>query len=95
MAETLSRDTFENARQTAELLTGGPFVLVTSASHMARSLAVFHRLGLDPIPAPTDYLIADPAPVFWYLPSLKALEIAHIVLHEYLGLVWYKLCGWI
>jgi len=93
VAETLSRDTFENARQTAELLTGGPFVLVTSASHMYRSLAVFHRLGLEPIPAPTDYLVTGQAPAFCYLPSIKALEIAHIVLHEYLGLVWYKLNG--
>jgi len=91
VAETLSRDTYENARQTAALLDSGPFVLVTSASHMPRSMAVFHRLGLEPIPAPTDYLIADPAPAFWFLPSIKALAINHTLLHEYLGLVWYKL----
>lgn len=93
VAEIFSRDTFENARQTAEFLTGGPFVLVTSASHMRRSLAVFHRLGLEPIPAPTDYLIADPNPAFWFLPSIRALAINHTILHEYLGLVWYKLNG--
>ena len=81
VAETLSRDTFENARQTAELLTGGPFVLVTSAAHMPRALAVFHRLGLDPIPAPTGYLAAGPAPAFWCLPSLEALATAHTALH--------------
>lgn len=34
-----------------------PFILVTSASHMPRALALFRAQGMEPIPAPTDYLV--------------------------------------
>ena len=55
--ENRSRNTYQNARQTAKLfrehrLTTG--LLVTSSSHMPRALATFRKAGLDLEPAATD-----------------------------------------
>jgi len=36
-------------------LLAGKFILITSASHMARSMALFQSKGMNPIPAPTGY----------------------------------------
>lgn len=91
--EVVSRDTFENAVEAARLLGGGPFVVVTSARHLPRAMAVFHRLGLKPIPAPTDHKIrAEPGRIN-LLPSLSAMASCQESIHEYLGLVWYRLRG--
>ena len=34
-------------------------ILVTSANHMPRAVAAFRKAGMDPIPAPTEYLARD------------------------------------
>ena len=36
-----------------------PFILVTSAGHMPRSMAVFEAQGMQPIPAPTEFITHD------------------------------------
>jgi uncharacterized SAM-binding protein YcdF (DUF218 family) len=88
--ETESRDTQEEAFLIQRMLKKDPFILVTSAAHMPRSMAHFKRLGLDPIPAPADFQakrnrIWSPGNFF---PSAQAVSKAQIAVHEYLGLAW-------
>jgi uncharacterized SAM-binding protein YcdF (DUF218 family) len=72
-------------------------LLVTSALHMERALAVFRSSGLDPIPAPTDYRVTVPerrSPAEW-LPAPDALSATHAALWERAGLLAYRLRGWV
>lgn len=56
--ERLSRNTFENAVNTAAILKReklGPCLLVTSAFHMPRAVGMFRVAGVTVIPWPVDY----------------------------------------
>ncbi len=56
--EDRSRDTWENAVFTKELVQPKPgerWLLVTSATHMPRSVGIFRKIGFDVIPYPVDY----------------------------------------
>lgn len=93
--ETESRDTEEEARLIRPTVGSQPFILVTSAAHMPRSVALFRKLGMNPIPAPTNFLSrptkgVDPADLY---PQPAALYRSDISLHEYLALIWEKLRG--
>ena len=72
-------------------------LVVTSAQHMWRSLAVFRSLGLDAIPAGTDYgsnAVNYGSAVSW-LPDAGALRGTTAALKEYLGIFVYWARGWI
>jgi len=93
--ESDSRDTADQAAIIAKKIGREKFILVTSAAHMPRSMALFKKRGLQPIPAPTDFLIkespgADPGRFFPHASSLRGVETAW---HEYLGMVWAWLRG--
>jgi uncharacterized SAM-binding protein YcdF (DUF218 family) len=93
--EELSKDTEENAWLVRQVVGRDKFVLVTSASHMPRSMALFKKLGMDPIPAPTDYLVKETQemnPSKFY-PGAENLYKAQRAFYEYLGLAWAKLRG--
>jgi uncharacterized SAM-binding protein YcdF (DUF218 family) len=93
--ETESMDTESQAVLTFPLVGTERFFLVTSAYHMPRSLALFRKLGMNPIAAPTDFasLSSDSwAPSALY-PSAGGLRRAELAVHEYLGLAWAKLRG--
>ncbi len=72
------------------------FVLVTSAGHMPRSMALFRKLGMAPIPAPAEYLVREreggvrPGMFF---PEADNLVMAEKAFHEYMGLVWAWISG--
>jgi len=73
----------------------GPVLLVTSAAHMWRSMAVFESAGLRAIPAATDYgsgriELGDPR--VW-LPDAGALHGTDGAIKEYLGVLVYRLRG--
>ena len=73
--ETDSRDTADEAEIIAKMIGREKFILVTSAAHMPRSMALFRKRGLQPIPAPADFLVREaqgpdpgrffPAPHLW------------------------------
>jgi len=88
-----TRDTEEEAKAGKKLLTGEPFILVTSASHMTRALKFFTNEALDPIPAPTNHLAGIQHPNYTKVFSSDALEKSRIVFYEVLGLIWQKLKG--
>lgn len=80
-------------------------LLVTSAMHMPRSLRIFQRLGIDAIPAPTDFLVTQQeleepnsspqATILSLLPDTDRLDLTTQALKEYLGMVVYRLRGWL
>jgi uncharacterized SAM-binding protein YcdF (DUF218 family) len=89
--EDRSRDTAEQAGYLAPQLKGKRFLLVTSASHMPRAMALFQAKGLTPSAAPTDYRVKhgeDSGPKR-YFPSAGSLSRTENALHEYLGLAWH------
>jgi uncharacterized SAM-binding protein YcdF (DUF218 family) len=90
--ETKSRDTAENAAFTAKMIEKGPIILITSAFHMPRAVISFRKLGIDVIPAPTDYRRNRELYRFIdFLPSANALELSTVALHEYTGILYYLL----
>lgn len=70
-------------------------VLVTSAAHMNRSLAVFKKHGFTTYPAATDF---QSTPCFLedirdFFPSAGALYTTTSAAHEYYGILGYKILG--
>jgi uncharacterized SAM-binding protein YcdF (DUF218 family) len=82
-----SLDTADEADLLKDVLAGSPFILVTSASHMPRSLMIFRRLGLKPIPAPADFEVKELIFTFRSaFPKAGALEQSTRAVHEYFGI---------
>jgi uncharacterized SAM-binding protein YcdF (DUF218 family) len=95
LIETNSRDTKDQARDVKKIVGPERFVIVTSAVHMPRVIALFKNQGLTPIPAPTDFWIKkrqDITPSIFF-PGADNLKMTERVVHEYLGLIWAKLRG--
>ena len=94
--ETESRDTAENARNSAALLSPAGIrrvVLVTHAAHMARAQARFEASGLSVVPAPTAWL-GDPDGNIGardLLPTPRAAFAGWYAAHEWLGRLAYAL----
>ena len=91
--ETL--DTESQARVARRYVGKDRFILVTSASHMPRSMALFRRQGLRPLPAPTHHSVT-PQPSFHfhdYLPSASALNGTQTFIYERAGYLWAWLRG--
>jgi uncharacterized SAM-binding protein YcdF (DUF218 family) len=86
--EERSRNTHENAVFSAAILRGagiGRIILVTSAAHMARSVAEFHAANLQVVPAPTAFMKHTEQGVLALTPSLDALARSHEALYELIG----------
>lgn len=90
-----SRDTYEEAIYLHKTLGKKPFILVTSGFHMPRSMALFQNLGMHPIAAPTQFLGKNYNPGSWYIPRSRNLMNSDLSIHEYLGIVWANLLGYI
>ena len=93
--EPKSRNTAENAKYTKEICRTkgfGKIVLVTSAYHMPRSVALFRREGVDVIPCPCDYMTNQQLTLdaFAFTPGHGSLSTTAIAIKEYLGLLAVK-----
>lgn len=102
IALSKSRNTFENAVEFREFLSGQPeddsLLLITSASHMPRALACFRKQGLEPDTFPTDHRNNRDPEVAHTLDSLLAPNPAtftgwRILLREWLAMATYRLRG--
>lgn len=96
--ESASRTTDENAAMTRALVSPKPgqrWLLVTSAFHMPRSMAVFRAAGFDVEAYPVDWRtrgwIDAYSPPFDRLS--EGLMRADLVAHEWTGLLIYRLAG--
>ena len=95
--ESQSKTTRDQARLIGPVLRASDvtrFVLVTSPTHMRRSLAVFRAAGFDPVPsvAPirSDGLPAPP----WLLPNDESLMLSDEALYDYAAWAYYWVRGW-
>jgi len=96
IAETVSRDTWENAVNSAALLRErhiDTVFLVTNAAHLPRAVAAFQAQGLNVIPAPTLFFHdqLEPLDPKSWLPSVKAIAEIYYSCYEWLGRLWYAM----
>jgi uncharacterized SAM-binding protein YcdF (DUF218 family) len=80
-------------------------LLVTSAVHMPRSMAIFKKIGIEAIAAPTDFLVSNQelsepqttpeAFILNLFPDAGNLERFTRAIKEYFGLMIYRLRGWV
>lgn len=93
--EAVSRTTHENAVLTAQLPgidTKQPWLLLTSAWHMPRSMGAFIKAGWNVTAYPVDFRTAPNTP--WTTYSLKdGARDWQLALHELVGLLAYRLAG--
>jgi len=106
--ESTSRNTYENAVNSFKFLNEkgiNRIILVTSALHMPRSVDLFKHQGFDVIPAPTDYSVTQAAwqrltdpnlatQLLNLMPNIDNLSSVTRALKEYLGMLVYRLRGW-
>jgi uncharacterized SAM-binding protein YcdF (DUF218 family) len=97
ITETSSRNTYENALNTRDLLKSEPhdrWLLVTSAYHMPRAVGTFRQLGFNVIPLPVDFRTRNARDVWRPFASIGAgLERTDLAAKEWIGLVAYYLTG--
>jgi uncharacterized SAM-binding protein YcdF (DUF218 family) len=96
--ESTSHDTHDEAVLVTPMLRAlqvRHVVLVTSEVHMRRSLATFHAAGIDAVPAIAPDPLNFESHVRSFVPTTEGLRFSSGVAHEYIGLVYYWLRGWI
>lgn len=93
--DDVSLDTESQAVNVARIVGDEPSVVVTSAYHMRRTIALFAKAGVKPVPAPAHYVAQTNrgiGPGAFY-PRVGGLLSAQIVENEYLGIAWSRLRG--
>jgi uncharacterized SAM-binding protein YcdF (DUF218 family) len=102
-----SMNTYEDAKFSCAILKERGYekiILVTSAFHMPRSVALFQSQGCPVIPAPVDYGITEAG---WQklahptiqeiainlLPSYTNISSVTKIMKEYFGMLYYRLSG--
>jgi len=97
LVEERSRNTWENATETRQLLgaaASGRWLLVTSAGHMPRAMGVFRKAGFDVVAFPVDFRTAGWSAVLRGFDSLGAgLRRLDDGGREWIGLISYWLLG--
>ena len=89
--ENESNNTYESTLNVQKRIGNKSFILVTSAGHMPRAMSLFHNFGMDPVPAPTHHMSVKNYRWIAYLPSPLHLTYSDFAIHEYVGIVWYRL----
>ena len=107
--QTTSQNTYEDALYCSEILKEKGIrrvLLVTSAQHMPRSVALFEHLGVEVIPAPVDYPVTQSnwdnlfsfdlqTTLVNLVPQSGSMSLVSSVLKEYIGMFVYGLRGWL
>lgn len=95
--ESKSRNTWENALFTRELLDPKPsetWLLVTSAWHIPRSVGIFRRLGFNVTPFPVSYrTYGDDRDWQLNVSTFDRLFMLDVSVREWIGLLAYWLTG--
>ena len=93
--ENKSRNTFENIIYSKDIIKNykGTWGLITSASHMPRSYFGFKRQGLILEPIIVDFKTGT-SPIFWISFNIgSGLSNWSTLLHEVVGISYYKITG--
>jgi uncharacterized SAM-binding protein YcdF (DUF218 family) len=95
--EQSSRNTDENVRFVMRLVNPKPcerWLLVTSASHIPRSIGVFRKAGFSVEPYPVDWGASGWSDIYKFQTDLiSGLVMTDRAAHEWLGLIAYRLTG--
>lgn len=96
--ENVSRTTYEGAVAVGRILEAKSVLLVTSAFHMPRALALFRKQGVDATPSPCGYLARHrrdtmDVTLFDFLPQVHAFETSSYAISEMAGMVLYRALG--
>jgi uncharacterized SAM-binding protein YcdF (DUF218 family) len=94
--ENGSRTTRDQARLVAAMLAREgtrKVVLVTSPTHLPRSMAVFRAAGLDPVPAAAPLVSDQMPPLSWVIPNYGALYLSDAAVYDYAATIYYWLTG--
>lgn len=92
--EDAALTTWDNARLSARLLRSAGvrhIVLVTHAWHLRRAVPLFEAQGLNVIPAGIQFSSTRLDSILDVLPTPAGLRDSTFALHEWLGILWYKL----
>ncbi|MEQ1663681.1 MAG: YdcF family protein [Thiobacillus sp.] len=92
--EDASRTTWDNAHLSAPLLKADDIqhiALVTHAWHLRRAVPLFEAHGLHVTPAGTQFSRTDIDGLLDFVPAPAGLRDSTFALHEWLGILWYKL----
>ena len=81
------KDTKEEAIEAKKIVENKQFILITSASHLKRSVLLFQKEGLNVIPSPTNHLGYTDDDYSSYF-SARNLRNCETAIHEYLGLAY-------
>jgi len=95
--EDQARNTYENAVFTRELVGPKPgerWILVCQAIAMPRAVGVFRKAGWNVIPFPAGYLTAGPDEAFLSFDLIGGFRLAAYALHEWVGLIVYRMMGY-
>lgn len=105
LLEGTSLNTRQNAVNVQKVLAAesiASVLLVTSAIHMPRAIAIFRKLGIDATPAPTDFWVpTETQPltvegrILSVLPDAQATYRFTQAIKEYVGFIIYRLRGWV
>ena len=91
--ENQSRNTFENIKYSKDIIANykGTWGLITSANHMPRSFFTFKKQGLILEPISVDYKTGT-SKIFWINFNISSgLSNWSIILHELIGITYYKI----
>lgn len=109
MIQSESRNTYEDALYSKAVLIENKLhsiILVTSAMHMPRAAAIFRKQQIQFTPAPADYIVTQQLLSDLLRPSMERFLVDSIptsknihnttnALKEYLGLLVYRIKGWL
>lgn len=94
--ENQSRNTAENAifsHRLGQPAPGETWLLVTSALHMPRAVGCFREAGWSILPYPVDYKFTKNERFEWSFNLRTGLGTLTDGMHEWLGLIFYRLTG--
>ncbi|TCS35604.1 uncharacterized SAM-binding protein YcdF (DUF218 family) [Paucimonas lemoignei] len=92
--ENASDNTAQNAQYSAKILQEAgiqKIALVTDALHMPRARRAFEESGLTVVPAPTAFATTEHTSLKAWLPGATGMQVSYYAMHEWLGLLWYRL----
>ncbi len=108
ISEGESMNTRDNGVYVQKILKANNFktiLLVTSAMHMPRSMAIFKHLGIKAIAAPTDYRVSQleldeqnlqtESMILSLMPDEEHLAVTTSAIREYIGMLVYKVKDWL
>lgn len=101
LLDSLSDNTYENAINSAKILNdsfpSGSFLLITSASHMARAAACFRKAGLSVDTFPVDFNSGNRRWTFYhmFIPQTDSFVLWNEMIHEWTGYIIYAIAGYL